>query len=304
MTAGIYWGGGVLPWAMPLDQRADEIKSLTFTTASFDHDTEITGAPQAVLYISSTADSGYFHVKITDVAPDGTSKWVTDGGLLTSHRNSHTNPEPITPGQVYELIIDLKYLAYVFPAGHRLRVAIASADLQNAWPAAAAATHTLYRGGEHSSHVFLPLAPAQEPALPLPALGQSPRPAPTPDDFTGSTHKITHDLINDTVTVELERESGLLPNAASARPVFGSSTGSRLARSRYTVSRAKPAETIMHADHVYTISRPDGEYRIEANESLTSDARAFYFMSRVEIRVDGHSHFVKSWRVSRPRLLD
>lgn len=304
VTAGIYWGGGVLPWAMPLDQRADEIKSLTFTTAPFEQDTEVTGAPQAILYISSTANSGYFHIKITDVAPDGTSKWVTDGGLLTSHRNSHIAPEPITPGQVYELKLDLKYLAYVFPAGHRLRVSVASADLQNAWPAAAAATHTLYRGGKFDSHVILPFAPAQEPALPPPALGKSPRPAPSPDDFTGSSHKITHDLINDTVTVELERESGMLPNAASAHPVFGASIGKRFARSRYTVSRANPADTTLHADHIYTLTRPDSEIRIEANESLVSDEKMFRFMSRVEITVDGKSHFTKSWRVSRPRLLD
>src|SRR6266567_8861912 len=113
VTSGIYWGGGVLPWAMPLDQRVDEIKSLTFTTAPFERDTELTGEPRAVLYPASTAESGYFHVKISDVAPDGTSKWLTDGGLLTSHRTSHTNPEPILAGQVYEVTIDLKFLAYV-----------------------------------------------------------------------------------------------------------------------------------------------------------------------------------------------
>src|SRR5438128_12627162 len=67
VTSGIYWGGGVLPWAMPLDQRPDEIKSLTFTTAPFERETELTGGPQAVLYVSSTAESGYFHVKISDV---------------------------------------------------------------------------------------------------------------------------------------------------------------------------------------------------------------------------------------------
>lgn len=304
VTAGIYWGGGILPWGMPLDQRADESKSLTFTTAPFETDTEVTGAPQAVLYVSSTAASGYFHAKLTDVAPDGTSKWVTDGGLLTSHRNSHTNPEPITPGKVYELKIGLKYLAYVFPAGHRLRATVASADLQNAWPAGARATHTLYRGGEHASHVILPFAPTQEPALPLPAHGPSPRPAPSPNDFIGSSHRITHDLVNDTVTVELERVSGLLPNSGSARPPFGSSISRRLARSRYTVSRANPADTTMQADHIYTITRPDGEIRIQANDNLSSDAQSFRLMSRIEITVDGKTHWTKSWRVSRPRLLD
>lgn len=304
VTAGIYWGGGVIPWAMPLDQRADEIKSLTFTTAPLTQDTELTGEPKAVLFVSSSAETGYFHVKITDVAPDGTSKWVSDGGLLGSHRNSHIKPEPMSPGEIYELHIDLKFMAYVFQAGHRIRLAVASADLQNAWSCGTHAVHTLYRGGAHASHVILPFAPAQEPKLAPPDLHPSPRRVPTADDFAGSGHKITHDLVNDTVTVELTRESGLLPNSESARPPFGQSISRRLARSQYTVSRANPADVHLQAEHIYTISRPEGEVKIEANEALVSDEQMFRFTSRVEILVDGKSHFLKSWRVSRPRLLD
>ena len=67
---------------MPLDQRADETKSLTFTSAPFERDTELTGEPEVLLHVSSSAESGYFHAKISDVAPDGTSKWLTDGGLF------------------------------------------------------------------------------------------------------------------------------------------------------------------------------------------------------------------------------
>ena len=74
--------------------------------------------------VVSTADTAYFHVKITDVAPDGTSKWVNDGGLLATHRSSHAQPEPLEPSRVYELAIELKYMAYVFQKGHRIRVSI------------------------------------------------------------------------------------------------------------------------------------------------------------------------------------
>jgi hypothetical protein len=304
VTSGIYWGGGVLPWAMPLDQRADEIKSLTFTTEPFGRDTELTGEPRAVLYVSSTAESGYFHVKISDVAPDGTSKWLTDGGLLTSHRSSHTKPEPMVPGQVYELSVGLKSVAYSVPAGHSLRVSIASADLQNAWPCASPAVHTLHRGADAPSCVILPLAPVDATTPPPPAPKPSPHREPTDSDFGGTSHTISHDLVNDTVTVELERLSGLLPNSSAARPPFGDSISRREARSRYTVSRKDPAATHLRAEHIYTITRPEGEIRIRANESLASDAHAFRLQSSVEIRVDGETHFRKSWRASRPRLFD
>jgi uncharacterized protein len=297
VTAGIYWGGGVIPWAMPLDQRADEIQSLTFTTVPFEADTELIGEPRAVLHVSSTAETGYFHVKISDVAPDGTSKWLTDGGLLTSHRASHTHPEPMLPGQVYELIIDLKFVAYVVPAGHSLRISVASADLQNAWPCGTQAVHTLHRGADCPSRVVLPLAPAHSPERPPPVFKPSPRREPTESDFAGASHRIVHDLVNDTVTVELERIS-------STEPSFGESSSRREARSRYTVSRRDPAATHLHAEHVYIIARPEGEIRIAANELLASDAHMFRFQSRVQIHVDGDMHFTKSWRASRPRLLD
>jgi len=110
--------------------------------------------------------------------------------------------------------------------------------------------------------------------------------------------------VNETVTVELERISGLLPNSSATRPPFGESISRREARSRYTVSRKDPAGTRLRAEHIYTITRPEGEIRIEANESLASDARTFRFQSRVEIRVDGKTHFTRSWRASRPRLFD
>ena len=304
VTSGIYWGGGVIPHAMPLDQRPDEVKSLTFTSDLFERDTELTGEPEVVLHLSSTAPSGYVHVKISDVAPDGTSKWLTDGGLLTSHRASHTHPEPMQQGQAYELTIKLKFVAYIVPAGHALRVSVASADLQNAWPAGSPAVHTIHRGATFASRVVLPLAPADAPKLPTPELRPSPRREPTDAEFVGSSHTVIHDLVNDTVTVELERVGGQLPSMSMAPAPFGDSTSRREARSWYTVSRQNPAVAHLRAEHTYSISRPEGDIRIQASESLASDAQAFRFQSQVQIDVDGKPHFQKSWRASRPRLLD
>jgi hypothetical protein len=70
------------------------------------------------------------------------------------------------------------------------------------------------------------------------------------------------------------------------------------------VSRSNPAVASLRAEYIYTISRPEGDIRIQANEFLTSDAQAFRFQSQVQIDVDGNLHFQKSWRASRPRLLD
>ena len=292
ISAGIYWGGGIMPWAMPVDQRLDEACSLTYTTPPLEQDLEVTGNPKAVLHVASSADTTFFHVKLTDVAPDGTSKWLADGGLLATHRNSHSQPEPLEPGKIYELEIDLKYLAYLFEKGHRIRVSVASADFQNAWPTGKAAVNRLHRDRRYPSHVVLPVTPDQSPRLRAPDLKPARRPAATMEDISQNTrHEITHDLVNETVTATLERVS-------TTGPAPG------LAHSTYTVSRRNPADTVLKSRYVYNVPPADSGMTVESNEVLTSDSESYRFLSQVEVTVDGKRHFRKSWRVSVPRKLN
>ena len=292
ISAGIYWGGGIMPWAMPVDQRLDEAWSLTYTTPPLEKDLEVTGNPKAVLHVASSADTAYFHVKLADVAPDGTSKWLADGGLLATHRNSHSEPEPMEPGQVYELEVDLKYVSYLFEKGHCIRVSVASADFQNAWPTAKPAVNRVHRDRQYPSHIVMPITPVQSPQLSAPDLKPSPRPAATMGDISQSTrHEITHDLVDETVTATLERvsETGPAPG---------------LAHSNYTVSRRNPAEAVLQARYVYEVPPAGSGMTVEANESLTSDLESFHFLSQVEVTLGGKRHFQKSWRVSVPRKLN
>ena len=296
-TSGLFWGGGILPWGMPVDQRADEALSLTYTTPPLEEDVESIGGATAVLYVSSTADSAYFHVKITDVAPDGTSKWIADEGLLTSHRDSHAEPEPIEPGEVYELRIALKYYAYVFPKGHRIRVDVASADFQNAWPVAQNAVNKIHHGGRYPSHVIFPITPVQNPKLPPPDFKPSPRPAPKLEDLNDVEHEITRDLVNDTITVHLAAKS-------SGKTDDGRRQTQRHVSSHYTVSKANPADASMRAGCTLTLDGPEGEIKVESSETLVSDVTSFRFLTQVEVTVQGKTHFNKSWRVSVPRRLN
>jgi hypothetical protein len=236
-------------------------------------------------------------VKLTDVSPEGTSKWVTDGGVLATHRNSHAKPEALTPGQVYELKIDLKYMAYVFPAGHRIRVDVASADFQNAWPTAKAAVNTVYRGSKYPSRITLPMVPVQNPRLPTPDLKPSPRPLPTPEEIPTAEHKITRDLVNQTVTVSLARNT-------TAKSDDGRTESHRRTWSIYTVSQTRPADTVLEASHEYTMIRPEGKIKVEANEVVTSGIESFHYSTQVEITVDDKRHFQKKWSASVARKLN
>jgi putative CocE/NonD family hydrolase len=290
VASGILGRGNVAPWAMPLDQRLDEAHSLLFTTDPLPGDVEVTGNPSADLFVASTAEVAYFVVRLCDVAPDGTSKLVSDGALNATHRASRTQPERLRPGEVYELKIDLKSMAYVFPAGHRIRVAISSGDFQNAWPVSQPATNTVMHGRRFPSRVILPVVPEQAPRLAAPDLRTSPNPLPDRSSLNKPEHTIAYDLIGQTATVRTASA------AATSAPAPAS-------RTSFTVSLAKPAEAVMKGTCQLTVSKPDAgpEIKVEAQCVTMSDAKTFRHLVEVEVLVDGKRHFHKSWAAVVPR---
>lgn len=276
---------GVLasPWSMPLDQRPDELYALTYTSAPLEADLEVTGNPSVDLFVSSSADVAYFHVRVCDVAPDGTSKLITGGGLNATHRASASRPEPLRSGEVYELKFALNSIAYVFPSGHRIRVDLSSADFQNAWPASKSAVNALVRGAHFPSRVILPVAPTQVSLLPKPDLLPSPNALPAVLEKPKHSRKIARDLVNRTTTIsDGDGESGMT----------------------YTVSDLNPANASIKSDAEYVAPSPEGEVRVKAHTVTDSDSTAFRHLVDVEVTVDGKRHFNKSWTVSVPRVLN
>jgi hypothetical protein len=290
VTTGRHGRGNISPWAMPLDQRLDEPYSLVFTTGPLENDTEVIGNPTATLHVSSSAETAYFHVKFCDVAPDGTSKLVSDGGLNATHRRSHATPEPLQPGEVYELTIGLKFTAYRFHKGHRIRVMIASADFQNAWPTPKPAVNVVHRSRAHPSHATLPIVPPQDPKLPDPDFLESPHPLPKQESIPKPQHAVTFDLINQTVTSHFST----LPT----------SPPSGVNHSSFTVSLNNPAEAVIDSSCEYVVLRPDSEIRVDTHTVTASTESAYRHLVDVEIAVNGKRHFSKSWRVSVPRTLE
>src|SRR5207247_385478 len=94
----------------------------------------IAGRPLAVVHVTSSATVMGFAVTLADVAPDGTSHLVAKGMLNATRRESLRKPKPIIPGELMELDLDLDTTAWRFPVGHRIQVAVASADWPNVWP--------------------------------------------------------------------------------------------------------------------------------------------------------------------------
>lgn len=92
------------------------------------------GPVTARLFISSSAPDTDFTVKLIDVHPpnedypQGFAMNLTEGILRCRFHKSFEHPEPLTPGEVYEIEITAPDTANLFGVGHRLRVDISSSD--------------------------------------------------------------------------------------------------------------------------------------------------------------------------------
>jgi putative CocE/NonD family hydrolase len=114
----------------PVDQRQAESREdvLCYTTPVLDRPVEVTGHMSLTLFVSSSAPDTDFTGKLVDVFPDGRALYLTDGILRARYRTSLADPELLTPGQVYEVTMDLSVTSNVFLPEHRIRLEISSSN--------------------------------------------------------------------------------------------------------------------------------------------------------------------------------
>jgi putative CocE/NonD family hydrolase len=113
-----------------VDQRPAEARDdvLCFTSEVLTEPLEVTGHVSLTLFASSSAPDTDFTGKLVDVFPDGRAIFLTDGILRARYRNSLAEPEPLTPGEPYELSLDLSITSNVFLPGHRIRLEVSSSN--------------------------------------------------------------------------------------------------------------------------------------------------------------------------------
>jgi hypothetical protein len=144
---------------------------LAYTTASLEHDTELTGPMSATLWAVTDARDTDWNVMLLHVYPDGRALRVQDGVMRARFRNGFDRPTPLTPGRVERYEIDLWFTGLVIPAGHRLRVVVSSAAFpkydRNLNTGGDNERDTTYvpahqrvlHDAAHPSHVTLPIIP-------------------------------------------------------------------------------------------------------------------------------------------------
>ena len=186
---------------------------LSFKTASFTEEIEITGPLAAKLFVSSTTSDADLFVIVQLFDPDGnevTFEGSTDpntpianGWLRASHRaldpdrskpwrpfHPHDRVEPLAPGVVYELDIEIVPTCIVVPEGYRLGLWVRGKDYEYRGPldeygqsfyyatrGTGGMTHadpddrppdvfggtvTVHIGPEHPSHLLVPIIPKRD----------------------------------------------------------------------------------------------------------------------------------------------
>jgi putative CocE/NonD family hydrolase len=140
-----------------------------YSTPPLDHDVEVTGPLEVVLYASTSAVDADFTAKLVDVAPSGYAQNLVDSILRGRYREGTDTTRLLKAGSVYEFRIDLTATSNVFKTGHRIRLEIASSNFprfdrnpQTGEPAARARTlvpaiQSIYHDRANPSHIILPV---------------------------------------------------------------------------------------------------------------------------------------------------
>jgi len=161
----------------PLDQTSVEMDNrtdvLTFTSQPLSEPLAVVGPLIATIWVSSDQVDTDFTVKLTDVYPfpNGASRLINDG-MVRMRWREYDHPVNMTPGQVYQVQVNLWSTAYVFDTDHRIRVDISSSNYprfsvnpNNGWPLNTtnpgplySAKNTLYHNPQQPSYITLPVA--------------------------------------------------------------------------------------------------------------------------------------------------
>jgi putative CocE/NonD family hydrolase len=298
--AALSWGAGGAPNGLSRDLRPDEAFGPVFTSEPLDEPVSILGFAEVVLHLAVSAPVATAVVRLADVAPDGTSAQVTAGILNLTHRRSHAEPEPLVPGRVEAVRVQLRGAGYRFATGNRIRVSVASSAWPVIWPSPLPAEFELHGGAAAPSRLILPVVPeAGGPGdLPPPAFKTTPPDAPDVSLGGASDEprwEILEDVIDGSVTVTIH--DGGSDVLHDGRRLYAAETIWLTARND------EPARALLDADVVYRWWEHDHTIEIRARSTQLSDETAFDLSVDLEVDLDGASFFTRRWEERIPRDL-
>jgi predicted acyl esterase len=161
---------------------------VSFETERLPAAMEITGPINLVLWVSSSTEDMDIFATLRNIGRDGKDVWevgqqqqpvpVAKGWLRVSHRkldkklslpyrpyHTHDQRQPLKPGQIVQVEVEIWPTCMVFAKGHRIRLDIEPRDGVGSAPYThyhadyKTGANTIYTGGKFASHVLLPVIP-------------------------------------------------------------------------------------------------------------------------------------------------
>jgi uncharacterized protein len=284
VEAGFWWG------ELLSDPRPVDAFSLVYDSAPLEDDVAILGRPQALLRASATAKLADWFARLSDVAPDGTVTQITGAGINGAQRESMSEPRDLEPGKVYPISIEMHLTSWVFPKGHRIRVAISNALWPMILPTPYPMTTSLELGGENGSRLVLPIVPVH--GTPAPEFSP-PQPIeertdmksqgfPWPGEWT-----LERDEARQKTTVHWKGKEG-------AEYPWG--TENDFESLRYQADDAHPETSAVHgeAESVFALKGRTLVWR--GHLTVTTDEKNFYYEYTRELLKDGGMIKSKTWK--------
>lgn len=194
---------------LPHDQRQEDGGALTFDSEPLEEDLQILGAPVVELELASSEPVAMVAVRLSDMAPDDKVTRVTYGLLNLTHRDSHEEPSELEVDRWYRVAVQLNDVGQVFPAGHRLRIAISTSYWPLAWVPPRPARLGIRTG---ASALRLPVRPPRAEAEDVRPFDSPKAAPPLAVDQLGVPHhtwRVVRDLATDESSLEVIKDEGV-----------------------------------------------------------------------------------------------
>ncbi len=288
VESGFWWG------ELLSDPRPVDAFSLVYDSAPLKEDLAILGRPRALLRASATAPLADWFARLSDVAPDGTVTQITGAGINGAQRKSMTEPRDLEPGRFYALDIPMHLTSWIFPKGHRIRLAISNALWPMVLPTPYSMTTSLELGSG-GSRLTLPVVPVQGEQPPA---FQSPQPSEERKDITSVGYPwpgewtLERDEANRKATVHWKGK-------AESNYPWGKETDYESLV--YNVDDAHPEVSAIQGEAESVFVLKGRELRWRGHLSVTTDQKNFYYKYTRELLKDGQMVKQKTWEETIPR---
>ena len=292
-SGGAFCPGMRIDEELPGDQTLDDSLCPVFDSAPLEEGIELLGAPVFEFEFSTDQPICQLIVRLCELRADGGSALITWAPLNLTHIVSHSDPSALRPGEHYRARIQLNDVAYAIPAGHRLRLAVATTYWPMLWPSPKASAVDLHL--QHS-RVHLPVRPIQKtagkPFSSEPDNAQPLRETVTPESRKTIVAKLEPD---GSVVSETDDDFGMIFD-----PATGLTTGSRVCQ-RFSIRPDDPLSATAEASWIQNLQRSGWQVRTETSTRMTSDSEYFYLDAQLKAYEQEGLAFERRWSDKIPR---